>query len=134
MKELSKMDNLDKGKLLVGLFPKELENLLQCIEKQCKYFLQQEQAFRKGWTQGGFFTADFWYMLVREADKSVSEFQSELNKRSNRFTDQFFDGYNALFTLYCFIEYADTPECNRLLRQAIQLFFGNEKFLSITAI
>lgn len=131
MKSLMQMDNLSKAELLCRLFPEELENLHNAIKKQCDYFLQNETAFREGWQQKGFFTAEFWYTLVQSAYNPIEK-QKEICKRSRWFVDQFFDGYNSIFTIYCLIEYADAIECNAGLRQAIHLLFGNEKLLSIT--
>lgn len=89
MKALDKMDNLDKAGLLCKLFPAELENLQNAIKKQCDYFLQNETAFREGWHQKGFFTAEFWYRLVQNAHITkqirVSQFQCQrINERCYR--------------------------------------------------
>ena len=132
MKALNKMDNLDKGELLCKLFPEEMRNIQNAIQKQCEYFLQNETAFREGWYQKGFFTAEFWYRLVQTAHKEIEQNHDKLLKRPRWFADHFFDGYNSLFALYCLIEYADNEECNDNLKQSIHLLFGSEKFLQIT--
>lgn len=131
MKSLHKMDNLDRGELLCKLFPEELSNIQNAIKKQCEYFIQNETAFRKGWHQTGFFTANFWYGLVHSAHKRVGNNENELCKRPRSFSDHFFDGYNALFAMHCLIEYKGTKECNEELKQAIHLLFGSEKLISI---
>ncbi len=133
MKALNKMDNLDKGTLLSKLFPEELQNIQNAIEKQCDYFLQNEIAFREGWHQKGFFTAEFWYRLVENVHKSVGKNDRQLWKRPSWFADHLFDGHNSLFAVHCLIEYADTEDCNPNLKQAIHLLFGNEKLLQITS-
>ncbi|WP_199117838.1 hypothetical protein [Pedobacter sp. ASV28] len=133
MKALSKMDNLDKGQLLCRLFPEELENLQQAVEKQCGHFLQNEQAFRTAWHRQAFVTAEFWYRLVQDAEKRIGRYKKELCRRPRWFADHFFDGYNALFTIYGLVEYADTADCNAQLKQAVHLLFGNEKLLSISS-
>ncbi|RDC55366.1 hypothetical protein DU508_17490 [Pedobacter chinensis] len=132
MKALSKMDNLDKGELLCRLFPEELEKLQNAIKEQCEYFLQNETAFREGWYQKGFFTAEFWYRLVQNANKEIEKNQEKLWKRPRWFADHFFDGHNSLFALYCLIEYSESEQCNPALKQAIHLLFGSDKILSIT--
>lgn len=131
MKALNKMDNLDKGALLSGLFPEELPNIQNAIEKQCGYFLQNETAFREGWHKGGFFTAEFWYRLVQDAHKEIEKNQDILCKRPRWFADHFFDGHNSLFAVHCLIEYADTEECNPKLKEAIRLLFGCDKMIVI---
>ncbi len=132
MKALNKMDNLDKGQLLISLLPEELENMLQCIEMQCDYFLQNEIKFREGWNKNGFFSAEFWYRLVREAKNAISNNQQKLSKHPRWFADQFFNGYNTLFTIYCLIDYTDIDQCSIQLKQTVHLLFGSEKLLQIT--
>ena len=131
MKALHKMDNLDKAGLLCKLFPAELENLQNAIKTQCDYFLQNETAFREGWYQKGFFTAEFWYRLVQNAQKGIDKAEP-LWKRPHWFTDHFFDGHNSIFAIHCLIEYTDDAQCDPQLKQAIHLLFGSDKFLQIT--
>ena len=111
MKALHKMDNLDKAGLLCKLFPEELENLQNAIEKQCGYFLENETAFREGWYQKGFFTAEFWYRLVQNAKNGINK-NEPLWKRPHWFTDHFFDGHHSIFAIHCLVEYADEEQCN----------------------
>jgi hypothetical protein len=132
MKALNKMNNLDKGELLCRLFPEELEDIQNAIKKECEYFLAHETLFRESWYQKGFFTAGFWYSLVQAAYKEIENSQDKLWKHPRSFADCFFDGHNSLFALYCLIEYADNEKCNNNLKQAIHLFFGSEKIISIT--
>ncbi|MBW7891580.1 MAG: hypothetical protein H3C48_11265 [Chitinophagaceae bacterium] len=132
MRPLKQMNNFDRGELLCRLFPEELANTLDSIERQCKYFQKNENAFREGWQQKGFFTASFWYNLVQDTYKRINRQQKELSIRPRWFADQFFDGHNALFTVYCLIEYAAETGCSYKLRQAIHLFFGEEKLLQLT--
>ena len=127
------MNNLDRGELLCRLFPQELQNMLDCIAKQCDYFLENENKFRTGWQQHGFFTAAFWYSLVQDAHKRISSQRKQLAVRPRWFSEQFFDGYDALFTVHCLIEYADTELCDFKLRLAIHLLFGDEKMLLVTS-
>src|SRR5690554_2443600 len=131
MKALDKMDNMDKGGLLAKLFPEELQNIQNAIQRQCEYFIQNETAFREGWYQKGFFTAEFWYRLVQNAQKGIDKNET-LWKRPHWFIDHFFDGHNSIFALYCLIEYADDEHCKPQFKQAVHLLFGSEKFLRIT--
>lgn len=133
MKALRQMNNMDKGELLCRLFPEERANMLHCIETQYGYFIKNQTSIHEGWQQKGFFTAAFWYRLVQDANKCISRYQKELCKRPRLFADQLFDGHNALFTVYCLIEYTDNEECNYRLKQAIHLLFGYEKILITTS-
>lgn len=131
MKALDKMDNMDKGGLLAKLFPEELQDIQNAIQRQCEYVIQNETSFREGWYQKGFFTAEFWYRLVQNAKKGIDKNET-LWKRPHWFIDHFFDGHNSIFAIHCLIEYADDEHCNPQLKQVIHLLFGSEKFLQIT--
>ena len=131
MKALHKMDNLDKGELLCRLFPEEMANIQNAVKKQCEYFLKNEITIREGWYQKGFFTAEFWYRLVQNAQKGIDK-NEPLWKRPNWFTDHFFDGHHSIFAIQCLIEYTEDAQCNLQLKQTIHLLFGTDKFLQIT--
>jgi hypothetical protein len=71
-----------------------------------------ETAFREGWYQKGFFTAEFWYRLVQNAQKGTAQ-NEPLWKRPNWFTDHFFDGHNSIFAIHCLIEYTEMHNATR---------------------
>lgn len=131
MKALHKMDNLERAYIVCSLFPDEIPNILQCIKDQCEIFLQNEEKFRQGWTQKGFFTAEFWYHLVKQAYKIVTVKELPKRKRPRWCADQFFDGHNAIFATHCLIEYTKNEECNDNFKLAIHLFFGKDSILKV---
>lgn len=131
MKALHQMDNLERAYILCSLFPDEIPNILKCINDQCENFLQNEQNYREGWTQKGFFTADFWYFLVKQAYKTIKLKQFPKGKAARWCADQFFDGRNSIFAAHCLIEYSNNTECNESLRTAINLFFGKDSMFKI---
>ncbi len=124
------MDNLEKGKLLIDLFPEELPNIQNAIKQQCNYYLKEEVTIRKEWNKRGFITADFWYRLVQVANNAIEENQSKYIKKPNWFIDQFFDGHNTLFTIHCLIDFAKGNECDYYLRDAINLLFNDDKIFA----
>ncbi|MYY43986.1 hypothetical protein [Elizabethkingia anophelis] len=130
MKAFNEMDNLDKATLLFNLFPHELKNLRNAVQQQCNYFLENEKAIREGWQSKGFFTAEFWFMLVKSANNYSS--RNRLIEKPEWFIDHFFDGYIVLFTTHCLMEYTDDTQCYAELKRAIYFLFGDERILKIT--
>ncbi|WP_150114756.1 hypothetical protein [Chryseobacterium sp. IHB B 17019] len=128
MKTLEKMGNVEKGRLLAHLLPEELSNIVQYIEQQTTTFLHNETEIRSNW-KGTLVTAEFWFTLVRNIDKSIKNCGSRLHKNHRWFADQLFDGYDALFTIYCLVEYSAKEECNLKLKQGIHFFFGDEPLI-----
>lgn len=128
MKPLERMNNVEKGKMLADLLPEELPNITLFISKEIERFLKNEDHNKSIW-KGTLITANFWYSLVRNVEKAIKQCGSKLHKNHRWFADQLFDGYNALFTIHCLIEYASTAECNLKLRQGIHFLFSEAKVI-----
>ncbi|MCT2561850.1 hypothetical protein [Chryseobacterium herbae] len=129
MKTIEQMFNVDKGKLLASLFPQEIPNITLLIEQETLRFLNNEELIKSQWT-GTLVTANLWFDLVRNVEKAVKKYGNRFPKNHNLFRDQLFDGYDALFTINCLIEYSLTKDCNHRLKLAIHLLFGSEKFIA----
>lgn len=128
MKPLNKMDNVDRGRLLADLLPLELPKIIQYIETEAQQMSEHEQFIRTHWA-GGLCTADFWFSLVQNVDRKIKKCGSRLHTKHRWFADQLFDGYDALFTLYCLQEFATKTECSEQLTQAIHLIFGRARLI-----
>ncbi|MCY1662567.1 hypothetical protein [Chryseobacterium sp. SL1] len=125
---MERLNNVEKGKLLADLLPEELPEIVRLIEQETKTFLQNEADFKANW-KSTLVTAEFWFSLVRNIDNSINKCGSRLHKNNRWFADQLFDGYNALFTIYCLVEYSLKEECNHKLRQGIHFLFGDEPLI-----
>lgn len=126
MKTLEKMGNVEKGKLLADLLPEELPNIVQYIEKEVQHFLKNEEEIKSRW-MATLVASDFCFRLVRHVEKSIKQCGSRLYKNHRWFADQLFDGYDAIFTIYCLGEYAEKEECDFKLKQGIHFLFGDAK-------
>lgn len=127
MKTLERMNNVEKGKFLADLLPEELPNIILFIEQETERFLKDEQQIKSRWT-ASLLTADFWFGLVRNVKNTIKKYGNRLYKNHRLFADQLFDGYDALFTIYCLIEYAEKEQCNFKLKQGIHFLFGTKNF------
>ncbi|MBT2621946.1 hypothetical protein [Chryseobacterium sp. ISL-6] len=130
MKSLEKMNNVEKGKFLADLLPEELPNITLFMELEIQHFLKDEQKIRYNW-KATLVTHNFWFQLVTNIDQFLKKYGNRLHRNHRWFADQLFDGYEALFTIYCLVEYTEKPECNHKLRQAIHLLFGEAKLILI---
>jgi hypothetical protein len=131
MKPLNKMDNVDRGRLLADLLPLELPKIIQYIETEAQQMSEHEQFIRSHWADG-LCTADFWFGLVQNVHTKIKKCGSRLHTKHGWFADQLFDGYDALFTLYCLQEFATKTECSEQLTQAIHLIFGRARLILTT--
>lgn len=129
MKALDKMNNVERAYLLAKLFPDNLKELTAFVQQETERFRTQEKYMRSIWADKTLITADFWFGLVGNTEQILKRYNVMLHRSVRVFSDQLFDGYNAIFLTNCLIEYAGKGECNRKLKEAIHLLFGYEKMI-----
>lgn len=105
MKAVNEMNNVERGKLLADLFPSEVQGILDAIPLIYKMLSDNKEEIAGNW-ENGMITFDFWLSLANRIDGIISKEGKHLLK-SRRFSDQLFDGYNALFTIDCIVKYAE---------------------------
>lgn len=130
MKALAELDNVAKGYLLAKLFPGQLETLVGFIKQETERFRKHQQYVESIWGNP-LFSKNFWFGLVDQSERIVERQGRNLFKSARIFSDHLFDGYNAVFTIHCLIEYAYNPACDHKLKQGIFLLFGEEKLIDI---
>lgn len=131
MKALKEMNNVEKAYLLAKLFSDKLKELTFFVQQDTERFRKHEQYMRGIWADKTLITADFWYGLVGNTEQLLKRNNVMLHKSARVFSDQLFDGLNAIFLTNSLIEYAETQECEPKLKQAIHLLFGEEKMIVI---
>ena len=129
MKALNEMNNVERGYLLAKLFPKSLKDLTLFVQQETERFRAQEEYTRSIWADRTLVTADFWHALVSNTEQVLKRYNVMLHRSTRVFSDQLFDGYNAIFLTNCLIEYADREECSPKLKEAIHLLFGHDKMI-----
>ncbi|WP_134091125.1 hypothetical protein [Olivibacter sp. XZL3] len=132
MKALSKMTNLDKGELITRLFPEKVKDLQETVKRQCEYFKQNELSIRGGWKKNAKFSAEFWYQLVEVANSNIKNYGKAVYGKPSRYGNLLYTEQNAIFTIYCLIEYSYSNECSIELKQVIHLLFGSKRILKTT--
>lgn len=132
MKALNEMNNVEKAYLFAKLFPHILKELTLFIQQESERFRTHESYMRSIWTDNTLITADFWYGLVADTEQIIKRFNVTFHRNPRVFSDQLFDGYKSMFIINCLIEYAEKKECDRKMKQAIHLLFGEQKIIEIT--
>ncbi|MDR6919542.1 hypothetical protein [Chryseobacterium sp. 2987] len=126
MKSLKEMDNIDRAYLFAKLFPDELRDITEFIKTVADEYYKNEDFVRSIWT-GNPIDIDPWYDLVGNFRHRYTANGTRLYKNCQVFTDQLFDGLDALFTIDALLNYTTQARCGDELRQAIHLFFGKHK-------
>ncbi|UGU15437.1 hypothetical protein LS482_17355 [Sinomicrobium kalidii] len=120
MKALEQMDNVARGYLLAGLFPEELPGIVTDIRQRVAYLQEHKDDIRKTW-DNGLITLGFWCDLAKRVLQVIEKYESRLLENRRLFSDQLFDGYNALFTVDCIVKYADEGNGSIRFRLAVKM-------------
>lgn len=129
MKALKEMNNVEKAYLLAKLFPDTLKEVTVFVQQETERFRAQEEYLRRIWADNTLITADFWFGLVGNTEYLLKRYNVMLHRSLRVFSDQLFDGYNAIFLANCLIKYAERENCDNKLKEAIHLLFGHEKMI-----
>lgn len=130
MKTLNQMDNLDRAYLLANLFPDELKNMIDFIEKEAYFCQNNKEQILKNWT-AKHITAELWYNLIDFFERRYKKNGTRLYKNKKTFRDQLFDGYDALFSINALVNFTAQPQCSKKLKYAIYLLFGDNLLVTI---
>ena len=123
MKTLEHMNNVERARLLAGLFPQELAGILTDIGQRVDYLQTHREEIEKTW-DNGLLTFAFWSDLAQRVGEVLEKYQSRLLERPKLFADQLFDGYNALFTVDCIVKYAEAGNGSKPFRLAVDMLFS----------
>ncbi len=122
MKSLEQQTNLDKARLLHELFPDEVVAVLQYAKEMCTLINKGKDTIQADW-KNGLLTADFWFTLSNNANRTIEKYGNKLAKSSRLFADQLFDGYAALFAVECIVKYASQRSDNKKFIKAVETLF-----------
>lgn len=123
MKPLQHMNNIEKGRLLVGLFPERLPEILRAVQDGYKDLTRNEQTLRHLW-DGSLFRFDLWYSLAASAADTAARLGGI--KGTQQLTEKLFAGHTAAYTIDCIAKQAyalpDLAE-NAAYRAAVRMLF-----------
>ncbi|WP_143056003.1 hypothetical protein [Flavobacterium sp. fv08] len=124
MKPLQNMNNIEKGRLFLGLFPERLPEMLRSVQDGYKDLTLNEQALRPLW-DGSLFRFDLWYSLAASAADTAARFGSTTG--TQQLTEKLFAGHTAAYTIDCISRQAhalpDLAE-NTAYKAAVKMLFG----------
>lgn len=130
MKALDKLTNTERAYLFEQLFPDDLQQIVEFINKEAELFIEHKDYVYSEWDEG-LITADFWYSLVANCQISYLKNGNRLHRNPRTFRDQLFDGYDALFSIHALLHYTEQPQCSKKMKYAIYFLFGESKLINI---
>lgn len=121
------MNNIEKGRLLAGLFPERLPDILQAVQDGYADLTQNEQTLRTLW-DNSLFRFDIWYRLAAGAADTVNCFGGSPAKSTLQLTEKLFAGHTAVYTIDCLARQAyalpDVSE-NTTYKAAVRMLFDH---------
>ena len=124
MKPLGSLTNVEKAKLLHGLFPAEIAGVLQFVSGMSHTIAEEQEQQRLNWGDNQLFAFDFWLTLAQQAEQTIKRYGRQLEKSSSLFADQLFDGYNAIYMVHCLVVYTTVRQhTNGKFTTVIDLLF-----------
>jgi uncharacterized protein YktB (UPF0637 family) len=124
MKTLKLFNNVEKAKLLHALMIYEIPGFLAYTQELSFYIKTHPDEVRNVW-KNQLFPVEFWFQLSDEADQKIKQYGKQLEKSSNLFADQLFDGYGALYMHHCLTTYAEKGKyTDPKFKTAVDLFFN----------
>ncbi|AKK71294.1 hypothetical protein OK18_00360 [Chryseobacterium gallinarum] len=127
MKSLNELNNTERAYLMARLFPEELKSLTDFMQAEIQHFRERELPIRKAWSKECIATADYWYLLIRNAEEILQKFNVQLYRNPRVFADQFFYSHNSVFAIHCLVQYVGSGKATYFMRLAIDLFFGDHE-------
>jgi hypothetical protein len=103
------------------LFPNAVKDFIAFAKAHAQSTIDHKDELFKNWDSQPF-NFDFWLQLAEEVVKKTKLYNGKLITNSKLFSEQFFDGYLAIYTNNCLDHYSRQEDCPAKLKQAITLF------------
>lgn len=122
MNALHTLTGSAKARLLYDLFPEEMPELIDNIQRFCAHFSENKEKYRTEW-QSGIMPFDYWLSLSEETAGIIKKHRYSMLKSGKVFSDQLYFTYTSLFVTDRIIKYADQFSSNEKFKKAVDLFF-----------
>lgn len=133
MKPLQHMNNIEKGRLLIGLFPERLPEILRALQDRQQNLIRNEQNLRPLWNST-LHSFDYWCALAAHAAEMASQHENDTATGSYTVCEKLFAGSTALYVIDCITTQAGAmpaaPE-NNAYKLAVCMLFDSSLCIDI---
>ena len=109
MKPLKDQTNVEKGKLLHELFPREIKGFLEFAIGYADHTHNSKMKLEANWSNQ-LISLNTWLSIAEDAKKRMLRYAAQLPEKSGLFADQLFDGYTALWTVDTLLKYVSPSD------------------------
>lgn len=124
MKPLKDLNNVERARLLHSLFPAEIPAFLAFTLNLCAATQENEKDMRQRW-DNPIISFNQWLTLVQNVEAAIKKYGPNSFKSRYLFSDQLFDGYNALYLSHCLHQYISRMnQEDRKFAAMVQILFS----------
>lgn len=113
---------MQKARLLHSLLITEIPEFINYLDEYTEKVLNSREELTANW-KDQLFGVDFWLELAEDTQKKTGKYAKDLNKSSNIFGDQLFDGYTAIYVVHVLTQYTATDNADIKFKQAVDFLF-----------
>lgn len=127
------MNHIEKGRLLTGLFPERLTDMLRAVRQGYENLKRNKKTLRPSWNNS-FHSFDYWYALAANAAEAAAQYESGSIKGTQLLSEKLFTGCTAYYSIDCIAKHAqtlpETPE-NTAYKTGVRLLFESDAHIDI---
>lgn len=125
MKSVNQMNNVEKAKLLHQLLPDQMEAAIKTISEISTKIVDSEQELAEDWNNP-ILSLSMWVSLAKDNLTIIKKYDKQLIKSAAIFSDQLFDGYNAILSNHCIQQHVNKASSSSEYKAAIALLYHFE--------
>ena len=122
MKSLIKLNTKEKAKLLHMLFPNEIPEFLNHLQKFCTHLHERQEGYEKLWN-ARLMHFERWRVTSGYILQLLESKRSKLESSAEAFSNHLFFLDYATLTLNQLTKYAETESYNQRFKLAVSMFF-----------
>jgi hypothetical protein len=124
MKPITKLNTKEKAKLLHALFPNEIPEFLNHLQKFCTQLHERQEGYEKLWNPR-LMHFERWRVTSGYILQLLESKRSKLESSSEAFANHLFFLDYATITVNQLTKYAETESYNQRFKLAVPMFFLN---------
>ncbi|SOD17763.1 hypothetical protein [Pedobacter xixiisoli] len=133
MKTIYELNNEQRARLLLDLFPEMKPLIMEKMEQVAAYFLNNEEEMLEGWNNPVIMYHE-WRSIVREVAKVVAKSKRGMLRNNRQFCLLAFLGFRGLYTIHCILAVAAQTENHKKFRAIALALFEVEECYEIVEV
>lgn len=126
MKAIKELNNEEKARLIVDLFPEMKPVILEMVEAVANTVVDNREQLRSNWNNP-FISFNEWEYLALEINKVIAKNKKDMLRNNRQFCFLLFLGYRGVFTADSFLRVAYQGKQPKAFNAMVHALFNVEK-------